>query len=197
MMILAGLGLAFVYPLYQLDYTGSEVARGTVFDRADGGWQNGWHPIEVQLGEADNPVRIHLEGEILAGQFLQTGSLPVDISVTGPNGVLLSGKFQMTIVEGNDPASRKPRRVRLVLPEFGVFENGIHRLEVTTGLTRDISLDHVEASFLAGAEVPDNRYREPGLWLAGIGLLLYLLGGRRRRRENEEPVRKSSRWGRQ
>jgi len=198
LMMIAGLGLAFALPFWQLDYSGREVATGQVFDRADGGWRNGWHPVEVHLEEKDNPVRIHLEGEILPGQFMQAATIPVQATVTGPTGIVLSGDFQMAILEGNDPSSRKPKMIRLVLPEFGVFESGFHTLDVTTTLERDISLDQVNATFLANAEVPDNQYREPGLWLAGIGLLIYLVSGRRRKRKSAEPEKPGpSRWGRQ
>ena len=199
LLVLAGLGFAFGYPLYQLDYSGKEFARERVFDRNDGGWKNGWKPIQIEITESQNPVRIRLIGEILSGEYFMNNTLPLTVDLQGPEGKVLSSAVQMNSRENSDQSGASQRRIQISTTDFGIVANGTHTLTVAMQVDRDVSLNWMDAAFIANVQKPDYSYQPIGLSLTVMGVILFVIGSKRRRRAKMKAVAnkpKPSRWGR-
>lgn len=200
LLIIAGLGLAFGYPIYVTDFSGTEIARARVFDRNDGGWQNGFKPARVELLPRYSPMRIRIEGEVLAGEYNLENTLPLTVELTGPEGPVVSGPLAVGTGEDHSSSGARPRRINRMVPEFGIIAAGEHLLSVKLETGRDIGLSWLDAIFLANVDVPQGDYRNVGLAIAGAGVLLFAAGGRRRRGGGKGggPAPKPGiRWGRQ
>lgn len=196
LLVLAGLGLAVGYPLYQSDFTGTEVHRERIYDRKIGGNINSWYPVTIDLKEVQGPVRIRLEGQRASGDNYIGTNYPVEIELTGPQGTVLSAGLDINLA--SDPNKPNPGEQRLYAnaPDFDVIASGPHTLKVTPQLDRDVSVLWMDAIFLANVERPTNDYLRPGLIMVGLGLGMSFLGGRRRKSRKEKTRPEPRRWGR-
>lgn len=193
LLILGGLALAFVLPIYQTDHAGDEVASLVVFDRTEGGWANGWRDGEVELDTDGNPYRLRLEGEFAGEVFNLPPQLPVFVELAGPQGVVFSGEFAFGVREETGRSGATDPGLFLSLPEFAVLDAGVHKLAVRLLTPRDVSLGRVDAHIVANAQAADWSFTPIGLALFAIGAVLYLVAGRRRKKERQGQQRK---WGR-
>lgn len=197
LLILAGFALAFGYPLYQADFTGDEIARLDLYDRARDGNTNEWQARTVNLTEADNPVRVRLEGKRAGGDSFIGSSLPVNIEVEGPEGIVMATGLDMRLASDPDGGvNPSDQRLYINAPDFDILASGEHTIRASTLLQRDISLLKMEAIVLARVERPTNEYLQPGLVLAGIGGGLFIIGNAIARRRKEKSAPKKARWGR-
>ncbi len=79
LLVLAGLALAVGYPLYQSDFTGTEVHRERIYDRAvSAETRETGNVAIVELRENQNPLRIRLEGMRGDEQFIYRHQLSRD-----------------------------------------------------------------------------------------------------------------------
>ncbi|MGB7336255.1 MAG: hypothetical protein WBD01_10750 [Salaquimonas sp.] len=202
LLIIVGVGLAYLYPLFQEQFTGKEFARERIFDRTKGGWQNGWREVDINLTEANNPVRIRLIGHVLSGNYFLNNTLPLQVNLSGANGTVLSTDLQINARENQNESVTNERTVQIATTEFGVIEDGIYRLSVTSSIARDVNLNWMDAIFVSNVTVRDESFRNIGLGLMMGGLLMVMFGRKRRRlnapnRVAEKSAKKPSRWGRQ
>lgn len=193
LLILGGLALAFVLPIYQTDFAGSGESTVTVFDRANGGWRNGWMDREVYLAEGGNPYRIRLEGRLTNNEAGLPGQLPVFVELSGPAGTVFSGEFAFGVRDQEPSSNTAVPRLFVSLPEFAILESSDHLLTVRVLSDRDISLSKVDATLVSGAEAADWSFTPVGLGIFAFGTVLYLAAGRRRRKERQPEQPK---WGR-
>lgn len=203
LLMLAGFGLAIGYPLYQADFTGEKIATLDLYDRTRDGNTNEWQARTVNLTEADNPVRIRLEGMRASGDSFIGSSLPVDIEVSGPEGIVLSTGLDMRLASDSESGNSSPnvadQRLYINAPDFDILAPGEHTISVSTPLERDISLMKMEAIVLARVERPTNEYTRSGIVLALVGSGLYVVGyavARLRRKRGKKAKTKPRRWGR-
>ena len=202
-IMFAGLGLAYLYPLFQEQFTGEEFARERIFDRNDGGWQNGWREVEVEIKESNNPIRIRFTGNILSGNYFLNNTLPLAVKLDGADGTILSTELQINGRENQNESATNERTVQVATTEFGVIENGQYTLIVTSPITRDVNLNWMDAVFVSNVQVRDERFRPIGLGMMIAGLAMLIFGRRRKRKRSKAKVvsgktkSKPSRWGRQ
>lgn len=196
LLMLFGVALAGLYPLYQEQFTGQEIARHRIFDRNDGGWQNGWREASVTLEESQSPLRIRFTGHVLPGNYLADNSLPLDVELRGSDGVVFASRLEISVRENPNESASNERSVQIATTEFGVIANGIHTLKVTSPLERDVNLNWMDAIFVANVAVRDTQFRDIGIGMFAAGLLMVIAGRKRRKKDKRKPVR-LSRWGRQ
>lgn len=202
-LMFAGLGLAYLYPLFQEQFTGEEFARERIFDRSQGGWQNGWQTVEVNINEARNPVRIRFIGHILSGNYFLNNTLPLVVVLDNAEGTILSTTLQINGRENQNESATNERTVQVATTEFGVIENGKYTLKVTSPISRDVNLNWMDAIFVSNVTVRDTQFRPIGLGMMIAGLAMVIFGRRRKKKrakssavaQNSKPKR--SRWGRQ
>lgn len=195
-LILLGLAIAFALPLYQTDFAGKTVETATVFDRASGGWRDGWKDHDTDLTEAGGPYRIRLKGTLISGTTNMPSTLPVFVEMTGPQGPVLSGEFQLGVREENPNSTTAAERLFISLPEFDALAGGTHTLSVRLLTGGDINLARMEAEIVGNAQAADYSFTSAGLGIFAIGTLLYLLSARRRKKARKAKAR-ARRWGRQ
>lgn len=203
LILLVGLGLGYLYPLFQEQFTGKEFVRERVFDRTSGGWKNGWRVAKVTIKESDNPVRIRFTGHILSGNYFLNNTLPLDVVLDGADGTVLSTQLQINARENQNESVTNERSVQIATTEFGVIADGEYTLRVTSPITRDVNLDWMDAIFVSQVAIRDEQFRPIGLGMMMLGLALIIFGRRRAKNRSkaaevkQEAERKKSRWGRQ
>lgn len=195
LLIIAGFGLAFGYPIYQKDFAGQEFARERVFDRENGGWQHGWKSVDVQITEDQSPVRIRLSGEILPGEYDLPATVPITLDLQGPDGKVLSDALQLGTGENNTQSGGKARKLSISTTDFGIIASGLHHLNAVLQTDQDISLSYLDAVFIANIPETNQDYIYFGFGLTGFGAFLYLVGTRMRKKRRKEKSQ-SVHWGR-
>jgi len=195
LLIVVGLALAIGLPLYQSDFTGEEITQKRIYDRSVAGNTNVWTPLTLDLSEAQNPVRIRLEGSRAKGGSYAGTGYPVSVELTGPQGTVLSAGLDINLTSESAGGPPDEQRLYANLPDFDVIADGPHTLSVTPQLDRDISVLWMDAEFLANVQRPDNTWFRPGLVTAGIGAAMVFIGNRRRKAK-KPGADKAPRWGR-
>ncbi len=193
LLMLAGVGLAYLYPLYQQQATGEVFAEKRIFDRSVGGWQNGWQTAELDIREDQSPVRIRLKGTISSGAFFLNNIMPLKLELDGPDGKVFETTLEINNRENNDNSRGNEKAIFANTAEFGILASGTHKLTPTLQIDSDVNLLTMDAAFVANVNFVDNRYRDIGLGLFVAGMLLMIVGRRRRKSVSEPP---KSRWGR-
>ncbi len=211
-LVLAGFALAFGYPLYQADYSGEKLTTLNLYDRERDGWKSEWQVTTVELSEADNPVRIRLEGKRAAADSFIGSTIPVSIEVEGPEGLVLSAGLDLRLASDSQGGTNSiDQRLYINAPDFDVLVPGTHEIRTATSIERDISIMSMDAVVMTRVKRPANEYLQPGLIMAGIGAALFVVGNRRSRKRVErakshgqgaggqsgQPNATKSRWGRQ
>lgn len=193
LLMLAGVGLAYLYPLYQQQATGEVFAEKRIFDRSAGGWQNGWQTAELDIREDQSPVRIRLKGVISSGAFFLNNIMPLKLELDGPDGKVFETTLEINNRENNDNSRGDEKAIFANTAEFGILASGPHKLIPTLQIDSDVNLLTMDAAFVANVNLVDNRYRDIGLGLFVAGMLLMIVGRRRRKPVDVPP---KSRWGR-
>jgi hypothetical protein len=195
LLMLAGVGLAYLYPLYQEQSAGEVFAGKRIFDRSSGGWENGWQTAELDISETQSPVRIRLKGTISSGAYFQNNVLPLTLELDGPDGKVFETTLVINNRENNDASRGTEKAIFANTVEFGILASGKHVLTASTSLDRDISLLTMDAAFVANVNAIDNQYRDIGLGMF-VGGMLLLIVTRKRRKNKPQPAKAKSQWGR-
>ncbi len=199
LLMLAGVGLAYLYPLYQEQSAGKVFAEKRIFDRAQGGWQNGWNTIDLEIMESQSPVRIRLKGTISSGAFFQNNVLPLKLELDGPDGKVFETLLEINNRENNDNSRGNEKAVFANTPEFGILSSGKHTLTSKLEIDKDFSLLTMDATFIENVNFVDNQFRDVGLGMFVSGMLLLIVSRRRKPSGTSAPVKsepEKSRWGR-
>jgi hypothetical protein len=195
LLMLAGVGLAYLYPLYQDQSAGEVFAGKRIFDCSLGGWGNGRQTVEVDISESQSPVRIRLKGTISSGAYFQNNVLPLRLELDGPDGKVFETTLEINNRENNDASRGSERAIFANTVEFGILASGKHVLTASTSLERDINLLTMDAAFVANVNAIDNQYRDIGIGML-VGGMFLLIVGRKRKKNKPEPVKVKSHWGR-
>ncbi|MCB1384388.1 MAG: hypothetical protein KDJ80_00490 [Nitratireductor sp.] len=192
LLILGGLALAFVPAIYRTDHAGDAVAQLRLFDRAGGGWRDGWRNGDVPLTADGGPYRIRLEGALLPGTANLPPQLPVYIELTGAGAVVFSGEFAFATREEGQSSGANAPHLAVSLPQFDVLEDGRYALSARLLTDNDINLATLDARIVGSAPAAGFDTLPAGLGMFGFGTLLYLIAARRRKKTGEP----KHRWGR-
>ncbi|MEZ5872575.1 MAG: hypothetical protein R3D32_12175 [Nitratireductor sp.] len=197
LLIIAGIGAGFFAPSLIERNSGGELARVAVFDRKDGGWQQGWRAQKIALSKRHNPMRLVIEAEFLPGLKLLSATTALQVSLAHGGKTVMEGEFDLTVPKLG--GSEQPvRRSSLVTPPFSIADDGDYIVFVRSAETTDINYSTVDAVVRSNIEIPDNRIRDTGFGAIGLGLALLLFSSiaRRNRSSPNRPAKKASRWGR-
>jgi hypothetical protein len=157
-LILGGIGAAFVWPSMVMRNSGRELVRETVFDRGASGPSAGWRSATVELTPADNPVRIVLEASFLPGRDQLEYTTPMQVSVALQGSLVVDGIFDLSMppMAANNTV---PRLSSLALPEFEVEKPGNYAIVVRPLNSGDLDYRSIGVSIRAAVRVPDDRFR--------------------------------------
>ncbi|MFZ1815718.1 MAG: hypothetical protein WBO55_08490 [Rhizobiaceae bacterium] len=196
LLLIAGIGVAFVWPSLVMRNSGEGGDTVLVFDRTDGGWQQGWRAATIQLSPKDNPVRLMIEARFLPGLKFDAATTDMEISLARGGTVVLEGLFELPLP--TDAGSNAPTLgSSMVTPEFDIAEAGSYTIFVRSTESRDINFAEVRASTRSNVAVPDDSLRTPAFAAIGLGIILLVLDRlTSKRRKGRGRKQTASRWGR-
>ncbi len=198
--ILIGLTTSVFLPWAQSNLIGNKHEFISVYDRP-----TGWTSTSVALDAKNNPYRLRVRATILPDAKLPKTSISLVVSVSGPDGVVMSGELPITHDPGNSGPEQN-KTVSTVSPTFAIVENGQYQIsaELVEAFANNASSDpgflKVEIAPISGVETADTRYQVPGAILVIGGI--YLLSRSRRRNgsdddgDSSKPRKSRVNWGR-
>ena len=195
LLILAGIGAGFFAPSLIARNSGGEFARVTVFDRKDGGWQQGWRAEKVSLAKRNNPMRLVVEAQFLPGLKLLSSTTGLQISLAHGGKTVMEGEFDLSVPKLGG-SEQTLRRASLVTPPFSIDADGDYIVFVRSTETNDINYARVEAVIRSKVEMPDNRIRDTGYAALALGVVLLLFSGLGRKAKPTRRKKPARRWGR-
>ena len=195
LLIIAGIGAGFFAPSLIERNSGGELARVTVFDRKDGGWQQGWRADRVKLSRGGNPMRLVVEAEFLPGLKPLSSTTPLQISLDNGGKTVIEGEFDLTFPRLG--GSEQPvRRSSLVTPPFSIASDGDYVVFVRSTEPGDVNFSRVEAVIRSRVEIPDNRIRDTGFAALALGVVLLLFSRMGKKAAPRKRKQARRRWGR-
>lgn len=193
LIILAGVGLAGLYPWYNNNFSGKEIGTWPVYENG------AFRAVDVPLAASSDPVRV-LVDMTTRGQANLTGNVAV-LTLTadlGSRTVLADTlNFRNSIQRDQSPQLQ----ARIYRGEAGVIspvENATYRFTVGRGDAEGVSISKVELVLRSGAALTDARAQPVGFALVAVGVIGLVIASRlRRRRANDpNPQPPQPRWGR-
>lgn len=202
MMVLVGLFLAYVYPSLQNSTSDMEFNDLTTYQRGEA-----WKPYEVVLDKDSNPFQLRLIGRFLPGSPYLFNALSVQVSVNGPDGVVLDETIKLL------PRSDAKKRAdsqnddgSVVLTSdtstFSIAKKSNYIIKISVEGEMDFSLTSMGVMVFGKAIIPTTFSRKLGMTIAFFGLILIFRSRKKSHRKSVTetkpvpPVKKKIRWGR-
>lgn len=170
-LAVGGFGAALLWPSLAARNSGTELARLEVFDRADGGWERGWRPVQFRLTPRDNPVRVVIEAEFLPGNKVARANTSLYAAIARDGRIETEGAFAMSLPNAGG-GDRSPRLSSIVLPQFVAPAAGLYTLTVRSRENGDEGFARAEAVVRGGSDTGAQKWRMPGFIALGAGLSL-------------------------
>lgn len=194
LMFLVGAAVGIAYPFLIQNFSGHEIGKWRVYDRAFG-----FHPVEATLGPADAPVRVLVDMSSLGAPRLsgERTVLTITAATAGRTVLAETLDFVNATPHPDSPQSGE----RLFRDDAGVIstvEGGVYSFTVGPGDAEGIEMKSVDLILRAGGAVNDERAQPIGFTLMAIGFIGFVLalrrGGGRPRGPSAQPP--APRWGR-
>lgn len=212
-LIIAGAGIAFIYPSYQIGHSGNEVAKVRIYDR-DTGVQNSniWLTHKVRLTSDMAPLRIRLSGKTNRGASIAVNDLKYTIRLQSASekNTIFTEDLSISIYDSNLDSQggtvNELTQTNLfeVSSEFGIIDNDLYELDIIPGQKARGLTAYLDAIIMSNVEEPSTQFQPLGFAALGLGVVLFVLGRRRRKankhsaKSAKEPKEKSKhKWGRQ
>lgn len=195
LILLAGVGLAGLYPWYNNNFTGAELGSWTVYDRA-----GGFRAVDVELEASDDPVRV-LVDLTTRGPARFSGDVAV-LTLTADTGGKTVLADTLTFSKSVQRDQSPQMLASVYRGEAGVIspvKDGTYRITVGRGDADGINYSRVDLVLRSGAAITDPRAQPVGFTLVAIGLIGIVLAsrfGRGGRPENPNSQPPPPRWGR-
>lgn len=193
LLILAGVGLAALYPWYNNNFSGEEIGIWPVFE------EGSFKSVEISLSPSQDPLRVLVDlttkTPVTFDRAVAVLTLTADV---GSRTVLAD-----TMSFGNAKAREQSPQMqsRIYRGEAGVIspvENAVYRFTLAQGDAEGVDFSKVDLILRSGAAQTDPRAQPVGFALIAIGLIGLVLASRFRGRRQENPNSQPPppRWGR-
>lgn len=193
LILLAGIGLAGLYPWYINNFSGEELGTWTVYDTAAG-----FRSVEIPLAVSSDPVRV-LVDMTTRGPVNFSGDVAVLTLTADLGGRTVLAKtlnFRNSIQRDQSPQMVAP----IYRGEAGVLspvENATYRFNVGQGDAEAVNYSKVDLVLRSGAARTDPRAQPVGFVLVAIGVIGLVLSFRRKSSSGGSgPQPPTPRWGR-
>lgn len=193
-VLLAGVGLAGLYPWYNNNFTGAEIDSWVAYETP-----GGFRAVDVPLTSANDPVRV-LVDLTTRGPANFTGDVAV-LTLTadvGSRTVLADTLNFRNSVQRDQSPQALASTYRGAAGVISPVENATYRFTIGQGDAEDINFSKVELVLRSGAAMTDPRAQPVGFALIALGVIGIVLASRRRdgppQNPNSQPP--PPRWGR-
>ena len=196
LMILGGLGAGVILPWAQSNFIGEEIHKVTLYEKG-GEWQG----HRVALSSDQNPLKLNLRMYFVAGSKISANRVPVEVAVSGPDGIVLNGVLNVSTDVNTDSTNQNTFK-SIGSPIFEIIEPGDYGIEARLGAMPDefsgaaLSISKVEAVVIAGAMEPLDDYKMYGIFVAFAGFYLLMRSRRNRRNQDMNTPQPPQKWGR-
>lgn len=195
LILLAGIGLAGIYPWYNNNFSGSEIGSWTVFER-----QTGFRSVEVPLSPSQAPIRVLVDLTTIASvDFSREFAVLTLTADLGSRTVLAdSMNFGESKARTQSPQSQAQiyrGEAGLITPE----ESGTYRFTVAQGDAEGINFSRVDLVLRSGTAITDPRAQPVGFMLVAVGVIGLVIASVRRRRNRDRDNADApppTQWGR-
>lgn len=193
-ILLAGLGLAILYPWAVTSFSGYEYARIPLYERG-----TGFKPATVRLSPQDGPIRVIVEMSSVGAANLSGDTTILSLAVTADGATVLSAPLTF---RHQDPRPDAPQMGGDIYQDVaGVIaepRNADYVFSLAPGAAGAIEMRTVTLELRAGAMEFDARLAPVGYMLLAVGFIGLVLSLRRRSVKPSEPQPPPQpKWGRQ
>lgn len=194
LILVAGLMLGIGYPFAVQNFSGREIGRYEVYDRA-----GGFRPVSVNLDASDAPLRVLVDMTSI-GNLTMSGARTVLTLNASTNG--RSVLSQTLTFAHQEPRNDSPQSGGMAYRDTaGVIDpvqNGDYLFAIGPGDMQKIEMRKVELVLRAGGMEIDRRVAPVGYVLMAIGFIGFVLAlrGRRERTIDRDAGPPPPKWGR-
>lgn len=195
-VLLAGTGLAAIYPWAMTNFSGDEIGVIRVFERGAG-----FRSVTVRLTPDEEPVRVLIDVTGLRGQVITRQNTELLVTVSTGGRTVLSSTVQFSESQSRQNSPQEPEPI--FRDEAGVLTDivaGDYDFTIAPGAASEIQIRAVDLVLRGGAGGYDSRAQPIGFSLMAVGFIGLVLALRRGRRggrpENPNSQPPPPRWGR-
>lgn len=195
LVLLAGLGMGFIYPWSISNFSGREIGTWPVYS------QGRFEPVEVQLAQTDAPVRVLVDLTTDANDLFAPVGAVLTITASEGGKTVLAETLRFA---GESQIRDKSPQVaqKVARDDAGVIaevHDGNYRFVVDRGDAEAPQIKAVDLVLRAGSGEVDARFQPIGISLMAVGFIGLVLAFRRKRSatpQNPNSQPPPPRWGR-
>jgi hypothetical protein len=195
LVLLAGLGMGFIYPWSISNFSGREIGTWPVYR------QGRFEPVDVRLAPTDAPVRVLVDLTTDANDLFAPVGAVLTITASEGGKTVLAETLRFA---GESQIRDKSPQVaqKVARDDAGVIaevHDGTYRFNVGRGDAEGPQIKAVDLVLRAGSGEVDARFQPIGISLMAVGFIGLVLAFRRRRSanpQNPNPQPPPPRWGR-
>lgn len=193
LILIAGVLIGIGYPFAIQNFSGREIGRFPVYDRA-----SGFRPVETDLSASDAPLRVLVDMTSIGNLVLNGAQTALTLTAsTGGRTVLASA---LTFAH-QEPRSDNPQTGGIIYRDdagtIASIDDGTYRFVVGPGDADSIEMRSVQLVLRAGGLPIDARAVPVGYGLMAVGFIGLVLALRRRSRTPPaDDLPPPPKWGR-
>ena len=167
LMMLAGLGAAFVYPWYFYNMSGYEIGSFPVYRRA-----TGFAPVTVPLMVDQSPVRVFVDMVPMKGWYPDQARTALTLTASTAGKTVLASALSYVASESETKNIQTAEKVfRDRAGDLQIPVSGEYKFVVGEGDIETLSLKQVDLVLRAGAQEGDPRVQPAGFALLALGFI--------------------------
>ncbi|MEO9340512.1 hypothetical protein ABFT80_24175 [Mesorhizobium sp. SB112] len=194
LLLLAGAAAAIFYPWVVGNFSGEELGRWRLYDRA-----SGFTPVQVSLQSDAAPVRVLIDMATTSAPRVKGATAALTLTADRGGRTVLATAMSFTDAMIRDDAPQTGRKIfRDDAGFIDDFDDGDYLFTAGPGDADGIVMDTVDLVLRGNALVLDTRYPPAGFLMMALGAVGFIFSLRRRRSRPENPNSQPPppRWGR-
>jgi hypothetical protein len=192
LVLLAGIALGVVYPWAVSNFSGTEIGRFEVYDRA-----GGFRPAEATLSSSHAPVRVFVDMVSVGAVTLSGERTALTLTASREGRTVLASELTFAHQEPRPDSPQAAGIIyRDIAGEITPVQDGRYTFVVGPGDAEGIEIRSVAVVLRARALAMDERAPPIGYVLIAIGFVGFALTFGRKRPGNPNSQPPPPRWGR-